>query len=150
MQASLVDQNAVWASGAIAITGVVVGAVLNHFLADQSQRKQWRAENRKAEFRELLTAVNESFMAILALTKNSPLFQDDQHQTNMTLAETNVVRAVSDRIFIADEVGKLNVMERWTTAARRFAHGKDIQVFGNEVNQLSEDIRRLALKTVDR
>jgi hypothetical protein len=150
MLVNSVDQNAVWASGTIAIAGVVVGAVLNYFLSDRSQRKQWQADNRKAEFRELITAVNESFTTILALSRNTPFFHDDQHQTDLTLAETNAVRVIADRIFIAHDVGKLKVMERWTAAARQFAHGKDIQAFGNEVNQLSEDIRRLALKSIDR
>ena len=144
-----VNRNAVLASGAVAIAGVVVGAVLNYFLTDRSRRKQWRAESRKTEFRELLTAVNQSFTTILALSRNTPFFHDDQRQTDLALAETSAASVIADRMYIADEIRELKVMERWTAAARKFAHGRDIEAFANEVSQLSEDIRQLALKSLD-
>jgi hypothetical protein len=133
-------------SGAIGILGVVVGAVLNHFFSSRSQKEQWNAENQKAEFRELVTALNKSFATILALSRNTPFFHEDQRRLDVTLADTDAARTIADRIYIADEIVKLKVMERWTTAARKFAHGQDIVAFGNEVSQLTGDIRQLALK----
>jgi len=139
-----------WTSGIIGIAGVVLGALLNHYLGNRSRERQWQAETRKAEYRELLTGINESFTTVLALSAKRPFFHDDDYEARLLLAETGAARSVADRIFIAEEVERLEVMRRWTTAARKFASGRDIVAFGNEVNQLSHEIRQAALKDVGR
>jgi hypothetical protein len=135
-----------WASGAFGIIGVVVGSALTYLLTHHLQRKQWIADNRTGEFRKLISAVNESFMKIVTLSSNPPFVHNDEHQINLALAESKVSHVTASLIFIADEIGELNVMKRWTTAARKFAHVKDGLAFSNEVNDLSHDIRFSALK----
>jgi hypothetical protein len=106
------------------------------------------AENRKAEFREPLTGINQSFSTILALTSHRPFFADDSLQRDILLAETKGTSVIADRIFIAEEVSKLKLMERWTTAARAFAADKDILKFGRQVNGISDDTRKCGLKSI--
>ena len=133
-------------SGATGIIGVVVGTILTQLFSNRSQKRQWNAENQKTEFRELITALNKSFATILALSRNTPFFHDDRYSLDVTLADTDAARTIADRIFISDEIVKLKVMERWTTSATKFARGKDIVAFGNEVRQLTEDLRQSALR----
>lgn len=135
-----------WASGAFGIIGVIVGSALTYLFTHHLQRKQWIADNRTGEFRKLISAVNESLMKILALSRNTPFFHDDEHQIEIVLAEAEVPHVITSLIFAADEIAKLKAMERWTTAARQFARGQDVLAFSNEVNRLSLDIRRVALK----
>src|SRR5580704_9350870 len=96
-----------WPSGLFAIAGVVIGTVLTYFLTNRSQRHQWSAENRKTEFRELLTAINEGYTSMLALSASEPSVYEPAWKAwkeRLLLAETNGARAIADRLFIADDV----------------------------------------------
>lgn len=138
MSISPADQYAMWASGAFAIVGVIIGALLTYYF----QWRQWRADNRKAEYGELLTAINRGFTTIVALSAKPPFIHDDNYDRELLLAETSTAGTIAARIIIAREIGRLDVMKRWTTAARKYAHDKDFQAFNEEVNRLSEDIRK--------
>jgi hypothetical protein len=133
-----------WASGILAILGVVIGVLLTYFLG----RKQRLVDIKTAEFRDLLAGINRGFSTMLALASNPPFFHSDEYTGTLADAEAQVAATIAARIFIAPEVGKLRAMERWTTAARKFAKDKDVLAFGNEVNRLSEDIRKAALKSI--
>ncbi len=76
-----------------------------------------------------------------------PFYHADEYERELVVAEAITAGTVAARILIADEVATLKVMERWTSAARKFAHGKDIVAFGNQVSGLSHDIRQAALKS---
>ena len=43
-----------------------------------------------------------------------------EEQRELFQAETKSVRTIADRIYVADAVAELNVMNRWTTALSRF------------------------------
>jgi hypothetical protein len=53
-------------SGAFLIVGTCPGAFLSHRFAKSSQREQWILDNRKQEYRELLTTLTNTYMLIVA------------------------------------------------------------------------------------
>jgi hypothetical protein len=126
------------------LIGVWVGA----YVSNRNQRKQWLVDNKKVEYRELLTTVNESFMAILAHAKNPSFMLDEARDRELAMARTKPARTIADRILIADEINKMKLMERWTNAVTNFMDTGDLFAFTHEVNKLSEDIRETALKDV--
>jgi hypothetical protein len=142
----LTDSTVIWASGVFGIVGVVVGAVFGNFLAAHSQHKQRVANSRTQEFRDLISAVTQGFTKLQAFSAGRPFMQDDAFERELRLAEASTAGRIMDSIVIAKEVGQLQVMERWTDAARTFAHHRDVTAFGDAVNRLVNDIRQTALK----
>jgi hypothetical protein len=143
-----VESPSLWISGLTGICGVVVGALLCHFLVRSSQRQQAILDLKRTEFRELLAAINGGFAQIMALKTRPPLFRSDENDRMLIEAEAGVTAAIAGRIFIANEIAELNVMQRWATSARRFDATKDIVTFGVDVSKLTEDIRRTALTNI--
>jgi hypothetical protein len=131
-------------SGAMGMIGAVVGAVTNHFLSKTAHREQWITDARKGEYRELLTALNETFIIMLELNRHG-IALGPQEQRELFQAETKSVRVIADRLYIAEAVIKLSVMERWTNAMMEFKRSLDIVAFGRETNLISAEIRKAAL-----
>jgi hypothetical protein len=46
------------------VTGLI-GVFIGGYIANQNQHKQWVAENKKTEYRELIAALNKAFYAML-------------------------------------------------------------------------------------
>src|SRR5216684_3676535 len=59
---------AVWAVGG-PLLGVLVGA----YIANRNQRKQWIAENKKQEYRELLSVMSKGFAEFLRTASSDKL-----------------------------------------------------------------------------
>jgi len=132
-------------SGALGMLGTALGIVLGHHFSKKTQREQWVRDNRKAEYRELLTTISESFMLLMELRRPG-IALGPEEQREVFQAETKSVRIIADRIYIADEIAKIGLMKRWTTALNVFKTDLNIQAFANETGALSEEIRRAALK----
>lgn len=139
------ESETVFISGAMGMLGTVVGIVLGHYLSKKAQQEQWVRENKKAEYRELLSVINESFMLLMELRRPG-IALGPEEQRELLQAETKSVRTIADRIYVAEAITKINLMKRWTTALTQFKKDKDIVAFGNETSALSEEIRRAALK----
>jgi len=56
------------------------------------------------------------------------------------------VDVIYNRLFIADEVKKLNVLKRWEATIDLLRRSRNIDAFGKSMDQIMDDIRRAALK----
>jgi hypothetical protein len=126
----------VWSTIILAIWGAVgplVGVRYGQELAKRWQREQWIRENRKEECRELLNAIYEQFPSRTTLTYEQMFSQD------------NLSRIFKSRIFIAEDLARLNVQPRWRDM---FNNAVDKKVSGDEYQKLREElleeIKRLA------
>src|ERR1700733_1978487 len=101
---------------AVGISGALAGIVIGHFLTRSSQHKQWLRDNRKEEFRELISAMSTS-MVELTLYLSSQKIPPLEPMTAYLDSEKQVLRIIGDRIFISHDIMKLNVFERYTNAS---------------------------------
>src|ERR1700733_13084140 len=99
----------------LGIGGTLGGIVVGHFLTKSSQQKQWLLNNRKDEFRELLTAMAESMTAAMKVDPRVRRITTEE-QDAIVQTQANFFRVVRDRIYIADDVGKLEVEIKWLRA----------------------------------
>jgi hypothetical protein len=126
----------VWSTIILAIWGAVgplIGVRYGQELAKRWQREQWIRENRKEECRELLDAIYEQ--------SPSATFVSSEQM----LSEDNLLRIFKSRIFIAEDLARLNVQQRWNDMHNKVVAKKAGFVEYRKLrDELLDEIKRLA------
>ena len=135
-------------SGGLGIFGTAVGAFLGHYLSKNWQREQWIADNRKQEYRELLTTLTNTYMLIVRFI--GPMMAlDSQTQRELDQAERDSYRVIRDRLFIAKDLGGSDILRLWATAVENYRQTHDERVFAQRFSHINEEIVRLATRKLD-
>ncbi len=128
---------AVWSSIA-SLVGVLVGA----WLTRSWQLRQWVLEGKKAEYRELISTLSESYHTIVRLLPSGgggiSAMSAEQYQA-AEQAWVAGVRVIEDRIFIDREVRAGNIRESWMQVA-----DFDLQKLGAQWKDLHDVLVRMA------
>ncbi len=106
----MADISSVAIGGALGIVGTAIG----QFISGRRQNQQWLFENRKQEYRELLSAFANA-VHLLLLTRPVPF--GAVAATDLATAEdakSAAFRIIQDRIFIADRIDSAKIKEQWT------------------------------------
>src|ERR1700690_1705665 len=93
------DAKAAWAVvGPLvyALAGVLVGA----YISNRNQREHWIADNKRSEYRELITALAKSFTSILKLRAFGVALGPEE-QRMLSNLETDASSVILDRLLIA-------------------------------------------------
>lgn len=98
---------AVWA-----VVGPLVGIWYGQDLAREWQKRQWIAENRKQECRELLSVMASHWAAVNIVKSGMPTVRI-QDRDRMNQASLAVMETLRSRIFLAPEATELKLAERW-------------------------------------
>ena len=118
-----------------ALIGVWIGA----HVADRNQRKQWVADNKKREYQELITALTHAFSAML--NRAAPLVAyGPQEQRAFAATEEQALIAITDRIFIREEVDTMNVLKRWQELVRNINATGDTNALSNAMGDIKSNL----------
>ena len=124
-----------------ALTGVFIGADISN----RNQRKQWIADNKKQEYRELVSMLTRALNAVMqestVLVARAP-----EEQREFVRIGNEVLITIKDRLFIADVVTELRVYERWRGALHDFQSVHQRQLFIDKVEEIKSDLRKSAAK----
>jgi hypothetical protein len=103
------------------LLGVVIGATMQYWLshlAEKQRQREWLKDNKKQEWRELISMLTQSAHHILqnvfgayAVGVISVITGAEERAIAEANAEAR--RIIEDRIFIAAEVQHENILERW-------------------------------------
>jgi len=104
-----------------AVIGPIVGIVAGNFLTRSSQRSQWLADNKKAEFREAQTALSVAYLALAELAAMTLREGIEEKRVWQIVADS--YRILRDRIFIAEDIKREKLLDLWTNATQAFDHG---------------------------
>jgi hypothetical protein len=122
------------------LVGVLIGALLARFW----DRRKWINENRKQEYRELLTTLTSACTALIdnaqavVQTPTEQIFARDEYFKSL--------RVLQDRIFIANEIGKMNLFDRWGTAMKDLQETKNFRKFEDSFEVMRNEIVKQAMK----
>ena|SRR5215471_5663413 len=109
----------------------LVAVLIGAYIANRNQRRHWIADNKKQEFRELLSALVEASSSLIAL--HTPMVaHGPEEQRACERSEKKSVEVIMDRIFIAREVKELDLLRRWTKACRELDKTTDRSAFSDE------------------
>jgi hypothetical protein len=132
---------ALWA-GVGPLIGVLVGA----YLTKRIQRRQWLADNKKDEYRDLLSVISRGYSQFVRLVKASDAWDDSE----VNEIKFMVLDTIQDRIFIADELSELRIFSRWQAAVLALEKNHDEGQFTETVGTLLRDLRTAALNDITR
>ena len=93
------------------LAGVVVGAGLTYLLGRSKEHEQWLRDNRKQEYRELLSSISDAYLNMVK-TKPGIGWEKEAHLRAEQL-KSDAFRVLHDRIFIAQEIKDADIMNQW-------------------------------------
>jgi hypothetical protein len=139
----------VWSSTALwTLVGVFVGA----WLSRAWQRKQWVLDNRKAEYRELISGLRECAHEILKnpdSTGASDRLNRSDEVPDVDGPEARGYNLISDRLFIADVMIREKVRQRWLAVVGQQANDTKFRAEWSTLYRLLVKTARLDLKLPD-
>lgn len=115
--------------------GVLVGALL----ARSWDRRKWLNDNRKQEYRELLTALTDSATSLIEQAQSGSFRTFDQDVETQTLY-FKTIKLMQDRIFVAEEIARMKLFDRWGNAVEGLKGMKDIKTFEETFETLRKEI----------
>jgi hypothetical protein len=138
----------VWSTiilGIWAALGPLVGVRYGHVLSKRLQKEHWTTDNKKQEFREVLSAITEAFSTIVRYG-SAGIATGPEEQRARDRAESTSFAILRDRLFIARELEELRAIHRWAEATRDFDNQHDITQFTQRFAKLTSDIKEAALR----
>jgi hypothetical protein len=129
-----------------AVAGPLVGVLVGAWLATRNQKRQWFLDNKRGEYRELLDTLADcgSKFAIIYGHKSS-LVEGSEIKIAGEAAR-NSANVIFSRLFIAQEMQELGMMDRWTKAVSLLQETRDGPRFAVTLDGIMDDIRKAALK----
>jgi len=135
----------IWAVG-----GPLIGVVLGAYLSRMWQWEQWLRDNRKQECRELLSSISTAYMALAKLsartTSGPAVVPGEEEKRTWALVEESY-RILSDRIFIAEDVQRLQLGSKWINATNAVDYHNDLTTLSNVYTSILKDVVTIAAKS---
>ncbi|MHB8410995.1 MAG: hypothetical protein ACYDDI_03505 [Candidatus Acidiferrales bacterium] len=110
-------------------------------------KKHWAQDNRREEYKELLSTLTRSFTDILEF-RLPMVARGPEQQRAYAEAEKQALVVITDRIFIASEMEELSIRKRWIEATTRFDDTGDDIAFTQAWRNIRRDITNAAQRAV--
>ena len=113
--------------GVWAAVGPLVGVRYGNELSQRSTRRQWLADERTKEWRELLGTLTTSMTTIIQCRQGERTLEMMKEDLRASVAAGE---ALSNRLFIAKEVRRRQLLDSWREAVAAFEKDGDPEAFG--------------------
>ena len=125
--------------------------MIGHYLSRSQQRRQWVADNEVKEWRELLTTLTTSFIAIVQTVEKLPKVPGEEIEglKRGLQARTLASEVLANHIFNAHTLRK-EMFTRWKTALERFDRDYDSETFGTAFGEFNALILKRARAHIGR
>ena len=125
------------------LAGVLVGA----YLTGRRQKRDWLADNKKEEYRELLSAMSKAinvFIQVYVAEEG----RNAADRGRIRAAKSELLEVTQSRLFIVKTMKEVDVTNRWLNIASAFEKTRDSNTFASDNGSLLNDIRAAAWKDV--
>src|SRR5664279_1675153 len=117
--------------GVWSVAGPLVGTAFGAYLSRASVRKHWLEDNKKQEYRELLSTLLRAYNAAQLTYSNGASHWDRSLLQSYTDAIYEAGIVLEDWIFIGKEVAQLDLKQRWERAMGDLRSTHNHQAFEN-------------------
>jgi hypothetical protein len=119
----------------------LLGVLLGAHLAKSGDQKKWLKDKRADECRELITSITNSATIRLNMGRGH-----SEQEANDAYMES--LRVIHDRIFIAEDVEKKQILDSWARAVGDFNKEKISAIeFSDRLKAISETIVSIAIQS---
>lgn len=133
----------------IGIAGTVIGLFIGHFLTSAREHQRWLADQKKAEYRELIDLLYDTITVVI---EQRPGLMRPTDPTIMDAAVKKLARLFEDRIFIAKRLRESGAHDQWLDIKKMIHYEADLHdVTDRKLHysviglQLNEDSLRMKL-----
>jgi hypothetical protein len=126
-----------------------MGILLGSWLATKNQRRHWILDNKRDEYRELLTAISDAGSNLIVhFAVNRIAVRGGEEFRTGEIARKSV-DVMYNRLFIAKTVEELGIIKRWEDAITVLQETHDVSNFSKLMDGIMHDIRRAAIGELD-
>jgi hypothetical protein len=122
-------------------------SLLTFWLTRTTQESKARREERRKEYRELVSTLTQCYMRIVSPYDPPIPVIDELLQRQIMDAKLESFRILQDRIAIAEELAETDVLDVWTEAIVSLERNGDSVQFAKKFKPLRERIIRMANRT---
>ena len=127
------------------VAGVSASVTLiTYWLTRESQESRYRRDERRKEYRELVSTLTRCYMRIVYPYEPPIPVIDEQLQRQILDAKLESFKILQDRIAIAAELEDTDVLDVWTEAIVSLERNGDSDRFAKKFKPLREKIVRMA------
>jgi hypothetical protein len=133
----------VWATVILSVwaaVGPLIGIYIGHHLLRSQHRRQWLADNRIQEWREIITTLQKSLVLITQFDAVRNLSTIEEKKAAMPAvldARAVALSVLNNRLFIAKEVRHHKMFDKWKKAVDEFDGDHDAGNFGTLFGELT-------------
>jgi hypothetical protein len=103
-------------------------------------------DNKRAEYRKLLTTITEAGSKLIIHYGMEPIVATGKQERAIDEMARKSVTVIYNRLFIAADMERLNLQRRWENAISAPRNTHDVNAFGKAMDQMMDDIRRAAVR----
>ena len=129
-----------------AILGPFVGILIGSWLTMKVQRKLWILDNKRAEYRKLLTTLTDAGSKLIVFYGAMPGVVTAKEQIAIGETARKSANLIYNRLFIADVIVKLNIALRWQDGISALRKDHDGIAFAKLLDGIMNDLRSEAIK----
>jgi hypothetical protein len=122
-----------------------MGILLGSWLSTKNQRTHWILDNKRDEYRELLTTIADAGSNLIVHYGTSPIAVSGQEEFRIGEIARRSVDVIYNRLFIAKAVADLGIMKRWQDAISALDKNHDATNFSHLMDGIVHDLRGAAI-----
>ena len=128
--------------------GPIIGIFIGAWLTNRNQRKQRIADSKKEEYRELLGKLNQTLSIIANFHAPMSVFTGGEER-QYAEAKDEALIVIDTRIFIDDEMEKIDLRNRWLKAIQEVEKDRHGLAFVRAIREITKDIKDAAKTLID-
>jgi len=130
--------------GIWSVVGPLVGTAFGAYLSRSAVRKHWLEDNKRQEFHELLSALLRAHNAAQLSHSDGAAHWDRTLLQSYTNAIYEAGIVLEDRLFINEDITRLDLKSRWEGAMGDLRSTHDHRGFSDRFEKIKQDIIRAA------
>jgi hypothetical protein len=133
----------VWATVILSVwaaIGPLIGIYIGHHLLRSQHRRQWLADNRIQEWREVITTLQKALVLTTQFDAARNLSTAEEKKAAMPAfldARAAALAVLNNRLFIGKEVRHHKMFDKWKKAVDEFDGDHDAEKFGTQFGELT-------------